>query len=71
VTTSLPYAEAIQGKIDKEGVRFNTIMPITGPNGRTVDAIAAWIYDANKDKNTVETSPRLLTIFVPGDNNAF
>lgn len=56
---------AVRGKSDKEGERFRVLVPVTGPNGRTVDVVAAWIYDRDKESGRfISTVPRLVTCFV-------
>ena len=45
IMAELPYHEAIVGRTDKFGQRYNVTMPITGPNGRTLDVLTAWIVD--------------------------
>jgi filamentous hemagglutinin len=45
ISAELPYHEASIGKNDQYGARYNVIMPITGPNGRTVDVLTAWIVE--------------------------
>lgn len=45
IAAELPYHEAVAGKTDQYGARYNVTMPITGPNGRTVDVLTAWIVE--------------------------
>ena len=71
VMAFLPHAEARQGNVDIHGVRFVTMIPVTGPNGKTVDVKAVWIYDPIKGKKAVSTTPRLTTIYVPEDSDAY
>ena len=52
----LPYHEAVVGKTDRYGTRYNVTMPITGPNGRTVDVLTAWIVEAGNDYPSIVTA---------------
>ena len=49
IIAELPYHEAIEGKTDQYCTRYNVTMPITGPNGRTVDVMTAWKIEAGED----------------------
>ena len=55
IIAELPYHEAIEGKTDQYCTRYSVTMPITGPNGRTVDVLTAWKID------TGENDPSFLT----------
>ncbi len=44
---------------DRYGERFRVVMPITGPNGRTVDVMTAWIYDRGQGRQSA--APRLVS----------
>ncbi|MDR2488491.1 MAG: phage head morphogenesis protein [Desulfovibrio sp.] len=70
VMSFLPYAEAAAKEADKHGERFSVVVPVTGPNGKTVDVKTAWIYDRAKDGRSISMKPRLATIYVPEDNHA-
>ena len=67
----LPLAEAAPDKIDMQGARFRAGIPVTGPNGKTVDVLTVWIYGRVKGQNALSTRPRLITIFIPEDSHAF
>lgn len=54
----LPQNEAILGKIDQYGQRYTVDIPITGPNGNTVNVRTGWIIKTGSDV------PELTTIFV-------
>ena len=60
-----------KGEPTERGVKFNVMVPVTGPNGKTVDALTGWIYEKSEDGKTIATHPRLTTIFVPDDSHAF
>ena len=49
IIAELPYHEAIAGKTDQHCTRYNVIMPITGPNGRTLDVMTAWKIETGED----------------------
>lgn len=60
-------SDPASGKIrtDRDGERFRVAVPVTGPNGRTVDVMTAWIYDRPRDRRGVQSDrPRLVTLFV-------
>lgn len=71
VISFLPYAEAAAKEADKHGERFSVMVPVTGPNGKTVDVKTAWIYDRTKDGRSISMKPRLATIYIPEDNIAY
>lgn len=60
IMEELPYYEATLGHEDEYGVRYNVILPITGPNGRTVQVITAWIIRPGAGH------PELVTTLVSG-----
>lgn len=71
VMTWLEHLEAVpDSKRDEFGVRFNVRVPVTGPNGKTVDVRTCWIYERSKDGKTISTYPRLATIFPEDDSHA-
>lgn len=49
---------ATPGKADQFGQRFTVDIPVTGPNGNTVQVRTGWIYDPGS------STPRLTTMFV-------
>ena len=64
----LPHAEAMTGEADSFGNRLNVTVPVTGPNGKTVDVLTGWFY--KKDGNTIATRPTLTTIMVDPKSHA-
>lgn len=58
----LEHAPAVRKMADKNGERFNVYVPITGPNGKTVDVMTAWIYD--RKHNAISAKPRLINCFI-------
>jgi len=65
VMEQLPDLPAKPHGVDKYGERYNVMVPVTGPDGRTVDVVSAWIYDRNKETGAVSSKPRLLNCYVP------
>lgn len=58
VYQKLPQNEAVLGTLDQYGQRYTVIIPITGPNGNTVNVRTGWII------KTASDVPELTTIFV-------
>ena len=54
----LPSCESILGKVDQYGQRYTVDIPITGPNGNTVNVRTGWITKTGSD------IPELTTIYV-------
>jgi hypothetical protein len=57
IIEQLSYYEAVPGRKDKYGQRYNVTMPITGPNRKTADVLTAWIID------TGQVYPRFVTAY--------
>lgn len=66
VMARLGSVAATKGKHDRYGERYEALVPVTGPDGRTVDVLAAWIYKRDKKTGSVSTRPRLTTCYIPG-----
>lgn len=49
ILEELPHYEAVIGKEDPYGKRYNVILPIHGANGNTVDVLTAWIIRPEED----------------------
>ena len=58
ILDSFDEKELVYKREDKYGKRYEQIMQITGPNGKTANVLTAWI----KDNNNAE--PRLTSIYV-------
>ena len=58
IYNKLQNSEVILGKLDVYGQRYTVDIPITGPNGNTVNARTGWII--KPDSNI----PELTTIYV-------
>jgi SPP1 gp7 family putative phage head morphogenesis protein len=51
---------------DRDGERFTVRVPVTGPNGQTVEVVTAWIYDRPRTQKQAQSdAPRLVTLFIP------
>jgi SPP1 gp7 family putative phage head morphogenesis protein len=64
VMAQLAHIEAERGKSNTFGERFQVYVPVTGPNGRTIDVLTAWIYEKGKHRTKVKTAPHLATIYI-------
>lgn len=52
-------------RTDHDGERFRVVMPVTGPTGRSVDVLTAWIYDRPRGRRGAQSdTPRLVTLRV-------
>lgn len=49
---------------DKYGQRFTVYVPVSGPNGRVVDVMTAWIYDLSSSGKFISTVPRMINCFI-------
>lgn len=58
----MPLLPAERGRADEYGERFNVVIPVTGPNGRTVAVLTSWIYD--RTSNAQRLAPRLVSMRV-------
>lgn len=66
ILAGLPDRAAMRHRDDGYGERFRVLIPVTGPNGRTVDVLTGWIYDRDDKAGSVSTIPRLTTMYVKG-----
>ena len=62
VLEQLDKRPAFRDLADKHGERFKVVVPVTGPNGRTVDVTTSWIYERGSGRTS--TKPRLVTCYV-------
>jgi hypothetical protein len=65
VLEQLKSLPAEKSDVDEFGERFNVFVPVTGPNGRTVDVLSAWIYDRDQKSGTISSKPRMINCYVP------
>ena len=47
------------------GKKYKVIVPITGPNGRTVDVLTVWQFDRLPNSGQYADAPRLVTLYLP------
>jgi len=47
------------------GKKYEVVVPITGPNGRTVDVLTVWQFDRLPDSVQYADAPRLVTLYLP------
>ena len=64
VLSALPGQEAALTGENIFGRKYQVMLPITGPNGRTVDVLTVWQFDRQAD-GTLADAPRLVTIYIP------
>lgn len=57
-SAKLPSSESVLGKLAEYGQRYTVDIPITGPNGNTVNVRTGWIIKTGSDV------PELTTIYV-------
>jgi hypothetical protein len=55
IINELPYHEAVPGIDDVYGRRYKVVLPITGPNGNTVNVLTAWIIRQGEDYPSLST----------------
>jgi hypothetical protein len=55
----MPCSETVFGK------KYEVIVPITGPNGRTVNVLTVWQFDRLPDSRRYADAPRLVTLYLP------
>lgn len=79
ILARLPYAPARLKGASHFGNRYNALVPVTGPNGMTVDVLTAWIYDdidktaakVDVPRTAIITRPRITTIYIPKTSDAY
>ena len=59
------YPATPESTAQKHGEKFRVIVPVTGPNGKTVDVKTVWIYKRNDSGTAYSSRPSLVTIYVP------
>jgi SPP1 gp7 family putative phage head morphogenesis protein len=65
IMARLAELPAVKSDADEYGERYSVFVPVTGPNGRTVDVLSAWIYERDKKTGAVSTVPRMINCYVP------
>jgi hypothetical protein len=46
------------------GKKYEVVIPITGPNGRTVDVRTIWQFDRLPESGQYADAPRLVTLYL-------
>jgi len=64
ILDTLSYHEATLTSETAFGKKYEALLSITGPNGRTVSVLTIWQFDRLPD-GTFHHAPRLVTLYVP------
>ena len=62
---ALPHQTATFMSETVFGRKYEVVMPITGPNARTVDVSTIWQFDRLPDAAQFAARPRLVTLYIP------
>ena len=62
---ALPALPATLTRETVFGKKYEVVIPITGPNGRTVDVLTVWQFDRLPDSVQYADTPRLVTLYLP------
>ena len=46
------------------GKKYEVVIPITGPNGRTADVLTIWQFDRLPERAQYAEAPRLVTLYL-------
>jgi hypothetical protein len=65
ILEALPAQPATLTSETAFGKKYEVVMPITGPNGRTVDVITVWQFDRLPESVQYADAPRLVTLYLP------
>jgi len=47
------------------GKKYEVVIPLTGPNGRTVHVLTVWQFDRLPESAEYADAPRLVTLYLP------
>jgi filamentous hemagglutinin len=64
ILDALPHYEAVFTNETPFGKKYEALLPVSGPNGRTVSVLTVWQFDRLSD-GTLGDQPRLVTLYVP------
>ena len=64
ILDALPHHVATLTSETTFGRKYEVLLPITGPNGRTVNVLTVWQFDRQAD-GTLGDQPRLVTLYIP------
>jgi uncharacterized protein DUF6883 len=56
ILEELPFHEAVLGKEDEFGKRYNVTLPIEGVNGKVVNVLTAWIIKPGEERPSFVTA---------------
>jgi hypothetical protein len=65
IVEALPARQATVTSETVFGKKYEVIVPITGPNGRTVDVLTVWQFDRLPNSGQYADAPRLVTLYLP------
>jgi len=65
IVEALPARQATVSSETVFGKKYEVIVPITGPNGRTVDVLTVWQFDRLPISGQYADAPRLVTLYLP------
>ncbi len=64
ILDALPSHEAVLRSQTPFGTKYEVVVAVTGPNGRTAAVRTIWQYDRRPD-GTLSAAPRLVTLYIP------
>ena len=65
IVEALPARPALLTSETVFGKKYEVVVPITGPNGRTVEVLTVWQFDRLPDSTQYADAPRLVTLYLP------
>ena len=65
IVEALPTRPATVTSETAFGKKYEGIVSITGPNGRTVDVLTVWQFDRLPNGGQYADTPRLVTLYLP------
>ena len=65
IVEALPTRPATVTSETAFGKKYEVIVSITGPNGRTVDVLTVWQFDRLPNGEQYAATPRLVTLYLP------
>jgi hypothetical protein len=64
IVEALPTRPALLTSETAFGKKYEVVLPITGPNGRTVDVRSIWQFDRLPESVQYAEAPRLVTLYL-------
>ena len=64
ILSALPDQQATFSTETVFGRKYEVVVPVTGPNGRTANVTTIWQYDRLDDETGYSDSPRLVTLYI-------